>query len=441
MVKRYTFFRMPSGKPYRGTDGKFIPNHLLSEIGTTATLNSEGSVQWANINITKFRVSLRSAIIVLDPSGEDLNESDSWNIVWEALIAILKRAPGKPVDPTVLTLESDKLAAAFFRKPLMKYVLISSLSITDLPAKTMRVWGCTVSSLESRVKQFPLPNILSSHMLASPFSDHLKSSRYRLVKVSTEGRSIQSATDNALNSLNLLRGLWSLFATYGSWTMRFGSPPRKPIGVIHTGPIHTLHFTDGRPVNDDLYWYEPSYTQEQELFKSSNRWEQIEKDRRWAMRKLTVLDYRSDLKALLIRYAVALDQPDMEAAFLLMWSILEKITNTIGTNYDEMIKRTIWSYTSADRPLAQDILESIRHRRNQYVHSGKTGEYSDQAAYLIKSFVDPHLLKLISNPFKIRILEEYGEFLALPTNVATLEQRRRKLSQALRVLNKKNNIK
>ena len=223
--------------------------------------------------------------------------------------------------------------------------------------------------------------------------------------------------------------------------MRFGSPFRKPIGVIHTGPIHTLHFADGRPVDDDLYWCEPTFTQEQELFKYTDRWQEIEKNRRWATRRLAALDYRSDLEALLIRYAGALDQPDMEVAVLQMWSILERITNTVGSNYDEMIKRVVWSYWDVDRPVARDILQTIRYRRNEYVHSGKVGRDSDQAAYLIKSFVDPHLLKLISNPFKIRSLEEYGSFLALPTDITFLAQKRRNLAQALRVLSAKKSIK
>jgi hypothetical protein len=441
MAKQYTYFRKPNGKAYRGTDGKYAPINLLSEIGKMATLNAEGVIQWTDLSIVTLEVALRSAFVVLDSAGQELNESDAWSIVRGALTDLLNKAPGRPVNPKALICESDKLAAAFFRKSATKYILVSSLSIADLPAKNISMQSCSVSALKSRQNRFPLPATLAVHGHATPFFDHLRSSKYRLVKVTTEGRSIHQAADNALNSLNLLRGLWSLFATYGSFTMRFNSPLRKPIGVIHTGPIHTLHFTDGRPVDDDLFWYEPTFTQEQDLFKYANRWKEIEKNRRWAMRRLAVLDYRSDLEALLIRYAGALDQPDMEVAFLHMWSILERITNTISSNYDEMINRVVWSYWDVDRPIARDILQTIRYRRNEYVHSGKVGRDGDRAAYLIKSFVDPHLLKLISNPFKIRSLDEYGEFLALPTDRTMLAQRRKNLAKALRVLSVKKRTK
>jgi hypothetical protein len=52
------------------------------------------------------------------------------------------------------------------------------------------------------------------------------------------------------------------------------------------------------------------------------------------------------------------------------------------------------------------MLEALRHRRNQYVHSGRAGEDGDQVAYLIKSLVDPHLVSLIQNPFGVTSLKD-----------------------------------
>jgi hypothetical protein len=127
-------------------------------------------------------------------------------------------------------------------------------------------------------------------------------------------------------------------------------------------------------------------------------------------------------------------QPNPSVAFLQMWSILEKITDTVGTNYDDTIKRTIWIFTAGSRLIAKDLLESLRYRRNKYVHSGESGQQADQVAYMVKSFLDPHLVNLVSNPLKVRSLEEYGQFLALPTEIGTLQDRRRMMRIALRVL-------
>ena len=441
MGSRYAYFRMPNGKPYRGNDGKHAPVHVLSEIGKTATLNSKGEVSWSGFFVNTLLVALPPALVVLEPGDVELNETDAWHIIWKAIIALAKSAPGKPLNPVELLNKADEFAATFFRTPPEKYVLVSSLSVADLPAKSIKVRGCAISSLKERGKKFPLPNVLSWQSSGSAFYKHIKSSRYRIVKVYTGGRSKYDATESALNSLNLLRGLWSLFATYGSWSMRFGSTSRKPLGVIHTGPIHTLHFPNGKLVDDNLYWYDPDFIEDQPIFQHAEGWEQIEKNRRWAMKRLATVEYRQELENLLIRYAGALDQPNTDVAFLQMWSILEKITDTIGGNYDETIKRTIWPFSSKDRLIVKNMLESLRYRRNQYVHSGKAGQESDQVAYMIKSFVDPHLARLISNPLKVHSIEEYGELLALPKDTTTLEQRKGMLTQALKVIQQEKDTK
>lgn len=226
-----------------------------------------------------------------------------------------RKALGQPIKPSDLIAAADVVAAAFFRKQLQRYVLVTSLSMTDLPAKQIVVRGCTISSLKERGTRFPLPNVLTSGVHKFAFSKHLTDTKYRLVKVAAGGRTTHDATETALDALNLLRALWSLYATYGSWTQHFGSPEKRPLGVIHLGPVHTLHFPDGRPAEDNLYWYTPEFTRAQALFDDSVKWPQIEKRRRWAMRRLGTLPYRRELEDLLVRFIVALDQPEPNTAF------------------------------------------------------------------------------------------------------------------------------
>ena len=236
---------------------------------------------------------------------------------------------------------------------------------------------------------------------------------------------------NALDGLNLLRALWSLEATFGRWSMRLGSGPRKPIGVIHTGPVYTLHNPDGSAVNEDIYWFDPDYTRDQDLFRDDGKWKKLEGDRRWATRKLATLPYREDLEELLLRYIAALDQPNPNVAFLQLWGILEKLTNTIGAKYDETIERTCWVFGKSLRGVMKETLESLRHHRNRYVHAGTAGHESEEITYRIKSFVDPHLARLLNNVFRVKSLQEYGEFLGYPTNIETLEKMRNWSTRAL----------
>jgi hypothetical protein len=198
-----------------------------------------------------------------------------------------------------------------------------------------------------------------------------------------------------------------------------------------------LHRPDGSDAGDGLYWFDPDYSEDQNLFEWTDRWGRIENNRRALMRRIAALAYRQDIEELLIRYVVALDQPDPNKAFLQMWGILEKITDTVGANYDETIKRSIWAYNNDDRPLTKDLLETLRFHRNRYVHAGREGQEADQVTYLVKSVVDPHLVRLILNPFKVRSLEEYGQFLSLPVDEGALEEQRRRLGRALHAIRRR----
>ena len=338
MTKRYVYWRAPTGRPHRTDDGRYAPSNLLAEIGKTATINDKGNVSWASFLPVRFEIAIRPVFVVLGPDGRELNETDTWAIAWQAIINVIKRLGGaKPVIPSETVREADKLAAEYFRALPSAYILVSSLSVEDFPATQICLRGCEISPLKSRGSRFPLPERLAIGCDDSAVGRHVESTAYQTVKVKVEGRSIYEAAGNALESLNILRGLWTLFATFQAWSYSFGTGRMKPIGVVHTGPIHTLHRPDGTLI-PDIFWYEPGYTSDHTLFKPENGWERIEKNRRWTMRHLRQLAYREDLETLIARYAAALDHSDLDVAFLQMWSILERLTDTVGGNYNDSIR-------------------------------------------------------------------------------------------------------
>ena len=426
----YVFWRKPDGKPYRLDDGKYAPTALLARIGEAARVDQKRGVSWQGWWVYEYDLAIRSAVVVLDPNGDELNERDTWSLVDGAIRTIIKKQDGgTPVNHRDVIKEANARASAHFRKPITDYTLVSSLSVDSFPARRIRVHDRFVSPLRERGKRFPYPEVLCRQARGTAIEGHLECTAYRPVKVKTAGRSVHEAVDNAIRALSLLRGLWTLFATYGSVTRRYGSPKQIPLGVIHAGPVHTLHQSDGTLV-EEYYWYDPDYAGDQELYKPKDGWDKIEKHRRWASRRLRQLPYRRDLEDLIIRYATGLDHLNLDVAFLQLWGILEKVTDTVGGKYDETIKQAIWVYE--DRQEAKQLLQSLRFRRNQFVHAAKSSEERDQIVFMIKSFVEPHLLRLIRNDFRVRSLQEYGKFLSLPTNVDSLETRWRQLGQALR---------
>jgi hypothetical protein len=431
-LSRYVFWQMSNGQPYKKADGKFAPCALLRKIGETATVNQDGSISWTGFDLYKFELAVFSSAVIVQSGGRPLNSIDTWEIMWQAVKAEIKEnGTGKPILSADLIHRADRIAASYFRRPNLSYVLVTSLSVSDLPAKRLRILNSEISPLSRRaLERFLLPNALARRTRDDFLTKHRATTKYLHIKATTSGRTVHEATDQALSSITLLRGLWSLFATFGSWSFRMGHTSPKSMGVIHSGPVHTLHKFDGSPA-DDIFWFEPGLASDREIFDPTNDWALLEKNRRWATRGIKRLEYSEDVTGLVLRYAAALDSPDADVAFLQMWSILERMTDTVGSRYDDTIRRTTAIYD--DRRLAKELLEHLRKRRNEYVHGARSDDRRDDAAQMIKSFVEPHLLRLIRNDFGVRSLKEYGRFLALPANISALESRRDQLERALKL--------
>ncbi|MBN2561085.1 MAG: hypothetical protein JXQ75_09165 [Phycisphaerae bacterium] len=431
MNKRYVFWRTPAGKPYKCDDDKCAPTILLDRIGTSASLTDKGEIRWPYSPFHNYHSAVVSAVVIQDAQCRALNDSDTRSIIRGAIISVIKKqGGGKPIAPSAVIESAQKLVALHFREPIVQYVLLGSLSVSNLPATRLHIRDCEIAPLKKRVARFPYPDALLLQARRTPLAQHIKSTQYQMVKVKTAGRSFAEATDSALAALNLLRGLWTLLATYGSSSMTFGIRKQQSIGVIHTGPIYTLHHPDGTLVGD-VYWYEHDYTGDQKLFDPKAGWETIEKNRKWAVRRIRRLPYRNDIEELIIRYVTALDHSNLDVAFLQMWSILEKLTDTVGAKYDETIRRATW--LDEDRHLARQLLESLRLRRNRFVHAARSSGDREETAYMMKSFVEPHLLRLICNHLDVQSLEEYSEYLRLPSDAKTLEKRQRMLRRAIRM--------
>ena len=239
--------------------------------------------------------------------------------------------------------------------------------------------------------------------------------------------------NKALDALNLLRGLWTFREKLGRVTMHLGLHPQEPVGIVHLGPIHTVHQPDGSPAIDN-YWYEPDYIGDRPLFEPKKGWGELEKFRSWALGQMEKLNYKQELQELLVQFANAMDQTDPNTALLQLWCILERITDTIGGRYDDTINRALWPYK--DRALIKEQLDHLRVRRNQYVHAAKESSEMEQTVYVAKSFVEEHLRRLISNDLVVESIREYGKFLSLPTNIETLKKRREHLDLAIQIRDK-----
>ncbi len=425
MSKRYVFWRDPSAKPYKADRSRHAPIELLSEIGQMAKVGPSG-LQWEGFLHYRIEASLRATMAVVGPDRQELSDADISTIIRNAIRRVLTASGDRtPIQCEAFLRAADHESAAFFRRPPERFCVVSSLSVEALPTNVINIGGASIKAVTNR-SRFPFPEhaeFCRTQLLAPMES-------YHDVAIHVDGRSHSDAFFKALRAVAMLRGLWTMFATYRGWGINMGFKPAEPMGVVHIGPLHTLHHPDGRLATEQ-FWYEADAFRERGLFTPKAGWPKIEKLRRWAQARIRRLPYRAELEHLLVRYATALDQYNLDATFLQLWSILESITATVGANYDETAKRTI--STLDDRTIAKEVLHSLRVHRNRLVHHAASIQYRDQIAYLVKDFVDPHLARLIRNDFGIASLEEYGEHLAVSTDQAEVNRQYQKLRSVMRV--------
>lgn len=425
-MNEYAFWKVPRGKTRRN---KAAPNDLLSKIGKMASVQADGGIMYPmNSFMMKQPHDIVSALVIIeDKDGNVLNERDTQILVSNAIAhEIRANRNKKPVVADDLLLAIDELAKKYFALSPTQYITITSLSTESLPAKSIRINGCVISSLKKRGPKYPIPSFPTQKELRQQIDERLENTDdYLTIKIKSHGRSVHEGAENAIEALDLLRGLWTLFGTRGSTSMTFPKPLSKSIGVLQRGPVHTLHLPSGQ-LADDVVWIQEDYSKDTSLYDpNESEWEKIERERKWAVRQLKKLKYGKELTDLILRYINAIDQSNLEVSFLHMWSILEAVTNKIGAGYDDVIKRASW--VSIDPTESKNFLSYLRLRRNKLVHAANSDDNKTLVAYMIKNIVEPHLVYLLKRAFKVNSIEEYGDFLDKPTNVDALKKRREAL--------------
>lgn len=427
MVKRYAFWRTSTGASYNGVDEKFAPTEILAEIGKASTLHSN-SISWPlAAELHHWELAICASLIIVDDNGLELGDNAIFSVVKKAISNVVKKTGGgKSIQATAFINAVNHEVSTRFRKKQDDYYLVTSLSASKLPFKSIKVSGCTISRESNRMR-LDQPSHMSG--LFPNVSKHVRESGYVQVKVKTAGRDVHEAVDKALNSLNQLRGLWTLGSTYNKVTLTLGSIPDQPVGNIRLGPVHVLYREDSSLV-DDFFWYEPSYVEVRKIFDPEN-WGNLEEYRKKALRCIEKSPYKMEAKHLLMRYATALDFQDFNVSFMQLWGILEKMTDTVAGRYDETIRRAV-SFCKNPK-IEEEKLHSMRLRRNQYVHASKGIGESDQMVYMMKSYVDPHLNRLLLNTFRMDSISDYGNFLSLPRKLDTLKKRNLDVQKAIKL--------
>jgi hypothetical protein len=236
-------------------------------------------------------------------------------------------------------------------------------------------------------------------------------------RVTVRARSPFEAADNALDALDLARGLLNWGENRRTF-MRFSSGISKPVNEIRLGPIHTLHRPDGR-LATETWWYEPSFQASTFPFAVQQPLVNFQAS---AIQRLRRHPYQRLCEDAVIRYTRALDEGEPVTAFLKLWSVLELLTGS-SHSYDTAIRRVSFLFQEHYYHLL--VLNHLRRFRNATVHESATSQAIQTYLYQLKRYVDTLLTFHLTRGRRLVSLDRAIEFLDLPPDEVELARRAR----------------
>jgi hypothetical protein len=345
------------------------------------------------------------------------------------LNASLQHLPPGQVTAQILERAIRDAEHVFLRSTPIRATLATSISFR-LPA------AVNETSLRSGTirlaRRYP-PRIARERArpeLRIPEDDQSPQSHSTLL-VRTQGRSLPEAFESGLRELDLARASWNLSQNRAT-LVRFDSEGGQPVNKYRLGRVHTLHDSrSGRSLKEG-HWFETAYVAQRVAPMGAAEWQRMERSRQRIDRLLQQHPFRTTLEDGLVRYVRALDSADFEGVLLKLWSILELLADSGGSNYDVLIRRTTFLFQ--DRKLTQQVLEHLREQRNLVAHGDNAGDHLRALVWQLKRYVEQFFVFHFGLGRELESLQEAATLLDLPAEDRILKAQIKLRRRALRFI-------
>jgi len=247
---------------------------------------------------------------------------------------------------------------------------------------------------------------------------------YAKVIVTVRSNNKVNAATKGLDLLDFQRAIFCLLKNPYN---QIGSNDWRPINVVRTGKLHSVHNKYGRLI-DTTYWYEPNFKEVDAPFNLGDQ--SVVDDNEYLFSQLAKCRYSERLKSALVRYVRAFDETDPDVALTKLWGALETLACSDFENYDPIIRRC--SFMFEDVALHRQMLEYLRETRNRSVHSGDTSSNARRNCFLLGRYFKSLFLFHIRGSDLFNSWDEANRFLDSPTSKEELVTRQKILAEALK---------
>jgi len=403
----------------------YDPEHLAVRLDESKSLGQDGRVSFNGFGFTEYIVVLNSMVSLNDT----ITEFEKNNIVRQAAFSLAKR---EQISSAGLLKEISKFESEYLKQKPQKFVLVSTLSINrNFKLKRVHINGSTITFHAHLAKQFTeeIEKKIKSPAFYTITGEYPKD--YIFLKTSVEAKSYSQASSIAIDSIDIIRGIWNLFYNRGQFRISSGGR-RDPVNNIAFGPLHTIHFPNGKLASES-WLYETGYFGPLKTFDMKNKLDDLYKFQSNARKLLKKSKFKNHIETALRKYAQALDIRDLESSYLRLWGLLEYLTNTNeNESHKDTVKRT--SFFFQEREYAQQVLNHLRDHRNRSVHTGGSNQNIETLLYQLKNFVEVVLEFQIANRFNFSSREEFTQFMNLPEDVSELKRRKEMIGHALKFM-------
>ena len=404
----------------------FNPSELIELIENSKKIKDDGSVEFEGWDFKLYNTLLNSMIEV----SEEIPDIDVRRMVDKSIFNVGGR--GK-ITPKKIIAEVTSLENIYLRQPTNRYVLTTSISINRFTKLKRMHIGKTQVIFESILptkylkQQSEIKKAAHNDLFTEPPKDYLSA------RIHVTAKSNADAANIALDSIDLLRGIWNLYENRKhSFRYSFGGKP-KPVNEIILGPVHFLHYPSGKLASESMWWYEKTYiagikpkriTDINKLYAVQlNIWKDLSRSH-----------YKQELESIIVRYARALDDRNWDNAFIRLWGILEYVTDTVKGTQKETIKRAAFYYK--DYSFAYQIFEQLREFRNGFVHASAENHEIESYLFQLKNLVEDLIIFNLTNSFRFKSIQEFGSFLNLPHDLEGLNSKIALATYAKKILYK-----
>lgn len=398
-----------------GFDADFVASELKKNISPLPT----GGLQFSG------DAFFDDPLILLETGVEFLvaiSDADRSWIIRRALEAALK---SKDYGPKVLIGEINKAARDHVRSPEKSFVVATGLSFKYFEnISRVESSGCRIYVRRKFPRHFIEPRkearARSRKLINGSYPEDVPHKRYAAAWIHVRGRSPSEAMDQAVEALELRRGIWNFALNRGTGAT-FPPPNAGPINNVVAGPLYSLHNKDGS-LAIDYDWYDPDYSGPNVSRKVRQKWSRIQKDEEGIRLLLKRCSYRTTLEDALKRYCRALDATDLSRAFLELWSLLETLTG-LGRHegHDKVIRRASFIFAHQQRKTHEQVLQHLRRYRNSYAHAGEGSNQVGAYLHQLRRYVEQMLTFHLQNTRHFSSIERVVDFLDLPPNPNDLQ--------------------